>query len=61
MDLCGVPKARPIVCNDTRLKTASPFSPLHSRNSVRFPWVIDTTFEEKIYMCCCIDLLNPLG
>jgi len=29
-------------------------------SSTRFPWAIDTTSEEKIYIrWCCIDLLRP--
>lgn len=32
-----------------------------TENPARFPWVLDTTFEEKIYIIrwCCIDLLSP--
>src|SRR5260370_29110296 len=63
MDVCGLPKARPIVCND------SPAFQRHhtsvrcaAESSTRFPWVIDTTSGVMIYIrWCCIDLLNPPG
>src|SRR6266478_6401089 len=61
MDVCGLPKTRPIVCND------SPAFQRHhtsvrcaAESSTRFPWVIDTTSGVMIYIrWCCIDLLNP--
>src|SRR5713101_5698724 len=63
MDVCGLPKTRPIVCND------SPAFQRHhtsvrcaAESSTRFPWVIDTTSGVMIYIrWCCIDLLNPPG
>src|SRR3989442_9254416 len=66
MELCGLPKARPIVCNDC------PAFQRHHRSAcctaeslTRFPWAINTTFEEQIYTrWCCIDPLNapyPVG
>ena len=56
-----MPKARPIVCSDSPA-----FQRLHSsvrcaaESATRFPWVIHTTFEQRIYIrWCCIDPLRP--
>src|ERR1700693_6147506 len=61
MELCGLPKARPITCSD-----CPAFQRLHSsvlcaaESATRFPWVIHTTFEQKFYIrWCCIDPLRP--
>src|SRR5580658_5364207 len=61
MELCGLPKARPIVCSDSPA-----FQRLHSsvrcaaESATRFPWIIHTTFEQRFYIrWCCIDPLRP--
>src|SRR6266852_5025878 len=61
MDVCGLSKARPMVCNDSPA-----FQRRHTsvrcatESSTRFPWAIDTTFEKKIHIrWCCIDPLRP--
>src|SRR5437899_3139471 len=60
MDECSLPKARPILCNESpafqRLHM-SVFCAAESPN--RFPWVINTTFGEKTYIrWCCNDRLS---
>jgi hypothetical protein len=43
-----------------RLPTAPQLGPLRRRSATRFPWVIHTTFEQRIYIRrCCIDPLRP--
>src|SRR5713226_2807057 len=61
MDVCGLPKARPISCNDCPAFQRRHTSVLCAAESpTRFPWLINTTFEEKIHIrWCCIDLLRP--
>src|ERR1700745_1209826 len=63
MELCGLPKARPITCSD-----CPAFQRLHSsvrcvaESATRFPWVIHTTFVQKFYIRrCCADPLRPPG
>src|SRR5713226_3993684 len=60
MDVCGLPNARPIICNDCPAFQRHHTSVLCAAESpARFPWAIDTTSEEKIYIrWCCIDLLS---
>src|SRR5271170_1970127 len=60
MELCGLPKARPIVCSDSPA-----FQRLHSsvrcatESSTYLPCVIHTTFEQKFHIrWCCIDPLR---
>src|ERR1700730_1951727 len=60
MELCGLPKARPILCSDSPA-----FQWLHSsvrcaaESATRFPWVIHTTFEQRFHIrWCCIDPLK---
>src|SRR6266849_2401011 len=61
MDVCGLPKARPISCNDCPAFQRRHTSVLCAAESpTRFPWLINTTFEEKIHIrWCCINLLRP--
>jgi CheY-like chemotaxis protein len=58
--VCGLPKARPIICNDCPAFQRHHTSVSCAAESpARFPWVINTTFEEKIYIrWCCIDRLS---
>jgi hypothetical protein len=43
-----------------RLPTTPNLDILRRRKPTCFPWVIDTTFAERIYIgWCCIDLLRP--
>src|SRR5713101_6253812 len=60
MDVCGLPKARPISCNDCPAFQRRHTSVLCAAESpTRFPWLINTTFEEKIHIrWCCIDRLS---
>src|SRR5260370_10742500 len=60
MEVCGLSKARPIVCNDSPA-----FQRRHTsvrcaaESSTYFPCVIDNTPGRKIYIrWCCVDLLN---
>ena len=60
MDVCGLPKACLIVCNDSsafqRHHTSVRFA---AESPTRFPWAIDTTSR---VLGGCIDLLNlPLS
>src|SRR4249920_2190467 len=60
MEVCGLSKARPIVCNDSpafqRRHTSARCA---TESSTYFPCVINTTPGRKIYIrWCCIDLLN---
>src|SRR5208283_4391812 len=63
MDECSLPKARPILCNESpafQRHHMSLFCAAESPN--RFPRVINTTSGEKTYIrWCCIDLLNSPG
>src|SRR2546425_2323423 len=60
MDECSLPKARPILCNESpafQRHHMSLFCAAESPN--RFPWVINTTFGEKTYIrWCCNDRLS---
>src|SRR5580658_224647 len=61
MELCGLPKARPITCSDCpafqRLHSSVPCA---AESATRCPWVIHTTFEQKFYTrWCCTDPLRP--
>src|SRR5271169_6358069 len=60
MELCGLPKARPIVCNDSPA-----FQRRHTsvrcatESSTYLPCVIHTTFEQKFHIrWCCVDPLR---
>src|SRR5271163_4288870 len=60
MDVCGLSKARPILCKDSpafqRCQTSARCA---TESSTYFPCVVDTTFEQKSYIrCCCIDPLR---
>src|SRR6266850_1617277 len=56
MDVCGLPKARPISCNDCPAFQRRHTSVLCAAESpTRFPRVINTTFYIR---WCCIDLLS---
>src|SRR5260370_22115013 len=49
MEECSLPKARPISCNDCpafQRRHMSPFCAAESPN--RFPWIINTTFENSV-------------
>src|SRR5712664_104225 len=61
MELCGLPKARPIVWSDCPAFQRHHRSVICAAESLtRFPWAIDTTSEKKIYIrWCCTDLLRP--
>src|SRR5207245_6989002 len=60
MEECSLPKARPILCNESpafQRHHMSLFCAAESPN--RFPWVINTTFGEKTYIrWCCNDRLS---
>jgi hypothetical protein len=60
MDECSLPKACPILCNESpafQRRHTSLFCAAESPN--RFPWIINTTFSEKIYIrWCCVDRLS---
>ena len=50
MQLCGLPKARPISCNDCPDFQRLQISVLCVRESLdRFPWVIDTILKLHVY------------
>src|SRR5208282_4238428 len=60
MDVCGLAKARPILCNDSPA-----FQRRHTsvrcaaESSTYFPCVIHTTFEQRFHIrWCCIDPLR---
>src|SRR5260370_34521808 len=61
MELCGLPKARPIVWSDCPAFQRHHRSVISAAESLtRFPWAIDATAEKKIYIrWCCTDLLRP--
>ena len=60
MDECFLPKACPILCNESpafQRRHTSLFCAAESPN--RFLWIINTTFSEKIYIrWCCVDRLS---
>src|SRR5712664_1530070 len=61
MELCGLPKARPIIWSGCPAFQRHHRSVICAAESLtRFPWAIDTTSEKKIYIrWCCTDLLRP--